>query len=246
MAALITIEALAIALLGFLVVGLLRSHAEILKALHDLGVSLDPDDHEHPGTAASRHPGSRLDGATVDAADVAGQDAAGNAVALAVTGGSDRTLLAFLTTGCMTCTSFWDAFRDPGSLGLPAGVRLVVVTKGSDQESPGRVAELEPPGVPVVMSTQAWLDYEIQVAPYFVLVDGGSGEIVGEGAGSTWAQVRSLLGQALTDSSASGPRRLRPSTDAEREAEVDRALLDAGLEPGDPRLYHEPPPRAGG
>ena len=37
MTALIVVEAAAIVLLGVLVVGLLKSHAEILRQLHDLG-----------------------------------------------------------------------------------------------------------------------------------------------------------------------------------------------------------------
>ena len=43
MTAVVMIEAVVILLLAVLVVGLLRSHAEILRALHDLGVNLDDD-----------------------------------------------------------------------------------------------------------------------------------------------------------------------------------------------------------
>ncbi|MEX1008507.1 MAG: hypothetical protein WD271_11755 [Acidimicrobiia bacterium] len=41
MAVLVTLLGVVIALLGLLVAGLLRSHAEVLRALHDLGVDLD-------------------------------------------------------------------------------------------------------------------------------------------------------------------------------------------------------------
>ena len=42
-----------VALLALLVVGLLRSHATILRALHDAGIDLDPDGDPHRhGTAA--------------------------------------------------------------------------------------------------------------------------------------------------------------------------------------------------
>jgi len=41
MTALVVVEALAIVMLGILVAGLLRSHAEILRSLHQLGVGLD-------------------------------------------------------------------------------------------------------------------------------------------------------------------------------------------------------------
>jgi len=40
LAILVTVEAVAIGLLGLLVAGLLRSHAEVLRALHDLGAGL--------------------------------------------------------------------------------------------------------------------------------------------------------------------------------------------------------------
>ena len=38
-----SVEGVVIAVLALLVVGLLRSHAEILKRLHELGAGLDPD-----------------------------------------------------------------------------------------------------------------------------------------------------------------------------------------------------------
>ncbi|MBA2326358.1 MAG: hypothetical protein H0V95_06910 [Actinobacteria bacterium] len=42
MAVLVTLLAVVVALLALLVAGVLRSHAEILRSLHDLGVDLDP------------------------------------------------------------------------------------------------------------------------------------------------------------------------------------------------------------
>ena len=49
MAVLVTLLAIVLALLALLVAGLLRSHAEILRELHGLGVDMDParDDHDH-------------------------------------------------------------------------------------------------------------------------------------------------------------------------------------------------------
>lgn len=41
--ALVVVEGVAVVLLGVLVAGPLRSHAEILRALHELGASIDPD-----------------------------------------------------------------------------------------------------------------------------------------------------------------------------------------------------------
>ncbi len=42
MAVLVVLLGVVVALLGLLVAGLLRSHAEILRALHEIGVDLDP------------------------------------------------------------------------------------------------------------------------------------------------------------------------------------------------------------
>ena len=65
MAVLVTIEAVVIVLLAVLVAGLLRSHADILRALHELGVSESPDTQlltiqDRMGDDAGRSPGSRI------------------------------------------------------------------------------------------------------------------------------------------------------------------------------------------
>lgn len=52
MTALVVVEAVVIAVLTVLVVGLLRSHADILRALHDLGVNLDEERDD--GTFSAR------------------------------------------------------------------------------------------------------------------------------------------------------------------------------------------------
>ena len=49
------------------------------------------------------------------------------------------------------------------------------------------------------MSSAAWADYDVPVAPFFVLIDGASGEVIGEGAANEWGQVQSLLHTALDD-----------------------------------------------
>jgi len=262
-----------VALLAVLVVSLLRSHAEILRALHDMGVDLDPStpDEQARATRAARAagPGVALSGSgpagpaagavaaapfeTVDGVpapgellgmgsfDLAGTDPRGDAVAVGVTGAPHRTLLAFLTSGCTTCRGFWAAFAN--GVELPADdIRLVIVTKGDESESPATVADLAPTDVPVVMSTDAWEDYGVPVAPYFALVDGD--EVVGEGAAGTWQQVTDLLGKALADAGhsltggpSSGRTRRAFLTGRERAERIDAELAAAGIEPGDPRLY---------
>src|SRR5687768_10978908 len=125
--------ALVLAVLGVLVVGLLRSHAEILKALHDLGVNLEDG---APGPARGNPAASRGDGVLGSAADLTGTLPRGGAARVAVVGVEHPTLLAFLSTGCGTCGAFWDALNE-GVTRLPdPATRVVVVTNGPEAESP--------------------------------------------------------------------------------------------------------------
>ena len=258
MTVVVILEGAVIAVLALLVVGLLRSHAEILKRLHQLGAGLEPGTDAPPSAPRSARdfqvmpqmpsPPDREEFGGV--ADLAGTGAGGNeAVTVRVTGVEHDTIVAFLSSGCLTCQKFWDAFRKPRKLGLPAGTRLVVVTKGADAESPSAVAELAPPGIPTVMSTQAFTDYDIPGSPYFVQVHGPSGTVHGEGTGPDWDQVSSLLSQATTDGSLvdslAGSQVAKPNADAERESRIDRELFDAGVTPGDASLYSVEATRAG-
>jgi hypothetical protein len=252
----VVIEGVVIALLALLVVGLLRSHAEILRRLHELGAGLEPD----AAPSAAAPPGGPRPGrdfqvmpqvpsppdreAFGGAADLVGSGVADDAVSVRVTGVEHDTIVAFLSSGCLTCQRFWDAFRKPKKLGLPRGVRLVVVTKGHGEESPSSIGRLAPSGIPLVMSSEAWADYDVPGSPYFVLVHGPSGRVRGEGTGPDWEQVSSLLHQATGDADLDAHRVRKPASDAEREARVDRELLAAGVRPGDPSLYEPPVPEA--
>ncbi len=125
MTVVVIIEGLAIALLALLVLGLLRSHAEILRALHDLGISLDPDGD---GTHERRHHPTRRSDAT-DAAtgerggasvgrtllDLDGIDPLGRSTHIAVTGVDRLTLVAFLSSGCSSLPRLLGALRRPGN-----------------------------------------------------------------------------------------------------------------------------------
>ena len=241
MTALVLVLAAAVALLGVLVVSLLRSHAEILRRLHEIDPAYGGHDgHEHGPTPVEMgvRPGVALPREhETPAHDVTGTTPAGEEVGLALLGARTSTLLAFLSSGCMTCLDFWHEFAT--DVALPQGVRLVVLTKGPEQESTSRVAELAPPGVTVVMSTAAWVDYEVPMAPYFILVDGPSGSVKGEGAASSWPQLVDLMGQALDDGGSRRGRR-SPAGAAEREQRIDRELAAAGIQPGDPSLHPDP------
>ena len=108
-------------------------------------------------------------------------------------------MLAFLSSGCGSCLAFWDVFRDGGPVEIPGDARLVCVSKDAGEESVSSIKRLAPTDVPTVMSSAAWADYDVPVAPFFVLIDGTSGEVIGEGAANEWTQVQSLLHTALDD-----------------------------------------------
>jgi hypothetical protein len=254
-AAIVVALTLVVGLLGVLVVGLLRSHAEILRALHDLGVNLEegapgpaatarrsPDvSHRPPIRTAEGVPGPRAEGAPFGpASNLTGELPGGGAARVAVTGVEHSTLLAFLSTGCGTCGTFWEAFQDPDARRLPGvDARVVIVTNSADAESAAEVERLAPTGLVTLMSSDAWDDYGVPVSPYFILVDGASGLVVGEGAGSSWAQVADLLGRAGADAqlAASSTRRRQSGRGQDRAEWVDDELRRSGIEPGDPSLY---------
>lgn len=253
MTAVVAALVVVVSLLSILVAGLLRSHATILRRLHDLdgGADLDPGVSVRAGAPLNAAPGRstgaprttrvvpRTDG-TVPApdpnvpdgrlaADIAGTDPDGDAVGVRVVEVEHDTVVVFLSSGCGSCRSFWEDLATPR---LPPGTRLIVVTRGADGESPSAIRELAPPGATVIMSSQVWDDFRVPGSPFVVLVDGPSGRIVGEGTAASWGQVLELFLQAGGDQ-ASG----KASADRRREQELDRLLLSSGIAPGDPSLY---------
>ena len=261
MVALAILLSVVVLLLAVLVAGLLRSHADILKSLHDLGAGVgepggalhDTHDHGHGSsephgtTAPVRVPitmGPPLPGErdSTSAPTIAGVTPNGDALAVAVAGGDHLTLLAFLSSGCTTCAGFWKAFEHPDHLGLPGSTRLIVVTKGPEMEIPAEVAFQARSGVPVVMSTEAWGDYEVPGSPFFVLVEASSGRRIGEGVANHFHQVVELVRRAEADARAfSMGNRSRSFAEGldgpAREVDNDRELMAAGIFPGDPSLY---------
>jgi len=224
MTAIVVGLALVVLVLGVLVAGLLRSHAEILKALHELGAGLELDRSAGPvpvtidGVVPPRASGSAapdtLVGATLD----------GESVAYSLESGA--TLLAFLSSGCTTCQAFWSAFASTPA--VPAGARLLVVVRDLDEESESELRARRPATVPVVASTSGWDGFDVPGSPYFVLVQ--DGRITGEGSAASWPQVSNLLSQASADAVLRGNGRTR-------EARDNALLRDAGIEPGNPSLH---------
>lgn len=245
MVALVVVVTFVVLLLGVLVAGLLRSHADILRSLHELGVGVgDPASGSEPSSARSvppRLPTWSESSSTLGAAPtVAGVTPDGDARAIAVDNDDGFTLLAFLSSGCATCATFWDALQAPEGLDLPQGTRVAIVTKGPDREIPAEVSRLATGRVPVVMSTEAWLEYEVPGSPFFVLVDGTSGTAVGQGVAPHVEQLLDLIRRAEHDRGRHhGTRRSASArrNGPEREADADEVLQMAGIRPGDPSLY---------
>ena len=260
--ALIVLQAVALGLMAVLVAGLLRSHAEVLARLHRLESSravpvADPARRPATGTtgaagAAGAAGATRAAGAgSLAPEEVAGVTPFDGTVSVALHPARQPTLLAFLSSGCTTCTPFWDGLRAGLPAGLPGHPRVVVVTLGPAEESPERVRRVSPDGVPVVMSSEAWSAFSVPGAPYFAWIDGGSGRVRGEGTGRSWADLAALLADALADQAhapaapAGGPgggpaapagAASGAAGDAD-EAWVDAELARAGILPGDPRLH---------
>ena len=209
MLAVVVAEGVAVALLAVLVLGLLRSHALILRALHELGAGLELEeaasarDRRHdparcrsqlePGVVPATRP------ATTGRRGVVGTHPGRRAGAGGGHGEGRRTLLAFLSSGCSVCRTFW-AELSSGAVDVPGRARLVVVTQGPEEESVSRLRQLAGPRLEVVRSSGAWTDYGVPGSPYFVYVE--DGRVTGEGSSTTWAQVRDLMGQAVDDTAA--------------------------------------------
>ena len=240
MIVLVLVETVLLGVLTVLVAGLLRAHGTVLRRLHQLDggdavAATTPAFEIRPGAP----PGAPA-GRGAEAHDVSGETPQGEVVLSRVADVDHDTLLLFLSSGCETCRAFWRDLAAP--VPIPPGTRLLVVAQGAEAESPSELARLAGPEVDVVLSSEAWRDYQVPGSPHAVLVDGRVGRIRGEGTGQSLRQVLHLLAQSTGDAGPTAARSSRKSSrDAEQEARVDEALLSAGILPGDPRLYGADP-----
>jgi len=111
MTALVVALGVVVAVLAVLVAGLLRSHADILRALHELGVTEDklsePSHNDAPGFSTQPGvPQPRPTEGEPTAHDIAGATPTGGAARVAVQATAHNTLVAFLSSGCLTCRDF--------------------------------------------------------------------------------------------------------------------------------------------
>jgi hypothetical protein len=228
MEALIVIEGVVILLLAVLIAGLLKSHAEILRQLAAFGAA---EDGTIPiGSAATRPRTTGFEQAP--ALSLTGVELDGTATTITLDHGRGNTLIAFLSSGCLTCQIFWKELSGDFDLPTP-DTRTVIVTKGTDSESPARLGELAPRKLPLLMSDDTWDTFRVPMTPYFMLVD-GAGQVIGEGAASSWRHLLGLLRQSAADASPS-------AMDTEGRANfTDERLRRAGIGPDDPSLYVNP------
>jgi hypothetical protein len=114
---------------------------------------------------------------------------------VSIVGSGDRFLLLFLSSHCQGCRDLWegiDTLRDA----IPAGVRIVLLTKGPEADDAAVVAALASPGSEVIMSSQAYGDYLVAGPPFLAVVAGGKVQTEGVawGIGETARATRVALG----------------------------------------------------
>jgi hypothetical protein len=266
MLAVVIAEGVAVVLLGVLVLGLLRSHALILKALHELGAGLELEKEAGTGATTATTGGNPgpvpvdLESGVVPATrkdstrahDIVGTTLDRDERTITLGSPGQRTLLAFLTSGCSVCQTFWEEFR--GEVAVPGDGTLRIIAKGPEEESPGSLRSLAG-NREVVQSSGAWTDYDIPGSPYFVYVE--AGRVTGEGSATTWSQVRDLMAQGVADgeearnaAGRAGPGMLVGDLLGRGERDslprMDSELLAAGISPGDASLYTSPDPEPAG
>jgi hypothetical protein len=82
-------------------------------------------------------------------------------------------LLLFLSAACLGCRDLWEGLHELHA-GLAGAARLVVVTRGPGEESPGAITALagdapESDGIDLVMSTEAYRDYRVGGPPFLTV-----------------------------------------------------------------------------
>ena len=104
-----------ILLLAILVAGLLKSHAEILRQLAALGVTeegavtVGTPQTRPKTTGFEKAPSNTLSGVGLDGAEQT----------LSLVHGRGNTLVAFLSSGCLSCQTFWTEFQGDFELPMP-------------------------------------------------------------------------------------------------------------------------------
>jgi hypothetical protein len=105
--------------------------------------------------------------------DVVGITPDGQPVRVDLTNDDQPALLLFLSSTCTGCQDLWQGISELRSV-IPAELRIIVVTRGPESENPAAIAELAQSGTTVVMSTPAYIDYQVAGPPFLAVVAGGA------------------------------------------------------------------------
>lgn len=176
-------------------------------------------------------PPTRL--AAVPAGDIAGMSPLGDAIVVSLTAAREDTLLAFLSSGCVTCEGVWAALQDGSE--VPGGARIVVVTHSPRSREPLAGARTG------VRARTPGCDVERGIRR----VSGPGGAVLRSRRARRNApgrRHRRPLGPGWCPRRTGGPRRgiharrPRPVHRRRPRAPNDGELLAAGIGPGDPRL----------
>lgn len=196
----------AVALLLIAVAALLRAQAATARRLEQLERRLSRADRRPSAAKVQALPGEELGrpapGVVAetegDAVDVAGVTPDGATLTIPLETPDEPVLLVFLSTTCGICTSIWERLRDAG-LPLGSGVRPVVVTKDAPPEDLERIREMGAADqeLTVVLSSEAWIDYEVPGSPYLMVVAGRPGSVVDEGSVTGWDGLAAMVGRVL-------------------------------------------------
>jgi hypothetical protein len=167
--AVVVAEAVAIGILALLVSGLLRTQARIVASVR-------------PGPPAEQVIPALEVGRAAPA--VSGVDLDGHRSLLDP---QERTVLAFLTSGCTNCAWWWEQLSSAGR----DLMSVVVVTPDSETDAAEDVRLLAGAGLRVIMSSDAWEGYGVRAGSTFVVVEGG--QVRAGGTASSWDGLVALL-----------------------------------------------------
>lgn len=200
----------AVSVLTLLVLGLLRSHAELLRRAAESEHDPLRDPPSELAPAARLMPEGVVpmpestERSTIRA--INGIDCDLRPYEFVVARAPEPyLLLAFLSTTCLSCLDIWRDIIDAGSgaIRIDAGGQralVLIVLKGREEENLGKARALAvDTQVPVVLSGAAWEELSVPGSPYFALVDVNSSSVVGAGSAQNWTQLRSLASDGMLE-----------------------------------------------
>jgi len=247
--------AMLVALQTLFVIGLLRSHAEMLLRIARLEEGIATGSLPQLTSAARSMPDGvvpappTINQIRVEALKGVDSDLRPSECRV----GDQREgylLLAFLSTTCLSCLDIWRDIIEGGPEARQVEAngdiaKVLIVLKGRDEENLGKVRALasETP-VPVMLSAETWGELEVPGSPYFTLIDARAQVVVGAGSAQSWPQLSSLASDGMlelalaADLSASSPH-VRRGYRSIIEQEDDE-LARAGILPSHPSLTAPP------